>query len=276
MISEQPQGAVLRLGKVVKVHPSDHSINLVMLDNGAKLANVQLLSPTASTRSGRVDLPAPDLPDEANEWSLEMSHTQDLLAVVAMMDGMALCLGFLYPQVNQLAMTEDTKNLRIDRHASDLYTVTDDAANTATHHPYGAYTSMGATSGAPAIGSNHAFDQNWAIARNTKNVAVITQYTPLKKASAHSDQPDEVIGHGRTTVAPTQVDAEVRDAQGDSQKRGHVTITSSSVVAGVADGKGGSASVTITAGSIVGGASKDIRLTANDLIAATAAIITLN
>lgn len=278
MISQQPQGAVLRMGKVVKVHPSDHSIDVVLLDNGARMANVQLLAPTASTRSGRVDLPVPDLPDENNPWSPVLSETQDLVAVIAMAGGVAFCLGFIYPQVNQLAMTEETKNLKIDRHASDLYSVADDNANTATHHPYGAYTSMGVASGTPAIGQNHAFDQNWAIERNVNNVAIITQYTPNKDAD------NNVIGHGRTDVAPTEVKAEVRVRQGDSSQLGHVTITSASVTAAVSDSKGGSAGITIDAGNIAASATKNIdaaageamTLTAKDSITATAGIIYLN
>lgn len=174
MISEQPQGAVLRLGKVVKVHPSDHSVDVVLMDNGAKMANVQLLAPTASTRSGRVDLPEPELPDPENPWSLKMSDKQDLLAVIAMMAGTPLCLGFLYPQVNELAMPEDTKNLAIDRHASDFLHTIDDKANAAFAHPGGSYLTFGA-------GINHLdgkdFDKKFKIQRN-KTTITITIWTP--------------------------------------------------------------------------------------------------
>lgn len=200
MIGEQPQGAILRLGKVVKVHPSDHSVDLVMMDNGAKLANVQVLSPTASTRSGRVDLPEPDIEDQSKPWSLKMSKKQDLLAAVAMMAGTPICIGFLYPQVNELAMPEKTKNLAIDRHASDLYSVTDDQANTATHHPYGAYISMGVVT--ISIEKGGDFDKKWNLQRNTDNVANITQYTPLKMKGKKK-------GHGQTVVTPISVTGEV-------------------------------------------------------------------
>ena len=174
MISQQPQGAVLRLGKVVKVHPSDHSIDLVMLDNGAKMANVQLLAPTASTRSGRVDLPEPELPDPENPWSLKMSEKQDLLAAIAMMGGTPICIGFLYPQVNELAMPEDTKNLAIERHASDFYTVTTDTAVKTFCHPGGSYLSMG---GAYANLNKKDFDQQWEIKRNLNEITT-TIYNP--------------------------------------------------------------------------------------------------
>ena len=146
MISEQPQGATLRLCKVVKVHPSDHSVDVVAMDNGAKMANVQVIAPTASTRSGRVDLPEPDVADQENPWSLKMTGKQDLLAVIAMMGGTPLCLGFLYPQVNELAMPEDDenyKNFSIERHASDFYTITTDKAVKSMCHPCGAYISFG-------------------------------------------------------------------------------------------------------------------------------------
>ena len=174
MISEQPQGAVLRLGKVVKVHPSDHSVDVVLMDNGAKMANVQLIAPTASTRSGRVDLPEPELPDPKNPWSLKMSDKQDLLAVIAMMAGTPLCLGFLYPQVNELAMPENTKNLAIDRHASDFMHTIDDSANAAIAHPGGSYITFGA--GKNDL-NNLDFDKKFRIRRN-KTTITITIWTP--------------------------------------------------------------------------------------------------
>lgn len=174
MIGEQPQGATLRIGKVVKVHPSDHSVDIVLLDNGAKMANVQTLAPTASTRSGRVDLPVPDLPDSQNPWSLKMSETQDLLAVIAMVEGTPFCLGFLYPQVNQLAMPEETQNLAIQRHASDWYQVITDGAVMTLHHPGGAYISMG---GGYIDLTGKDFDQKWKLERNRHPIS-ITIYTP--------------------------------------------------------------------------------------------------
>lgn len=183
MIGEQPQGAILRLGKVVKVHPSDHSVDLVMMDNGAKLANVQVLSPTASTRSGRVDLPEPDIEDQSKPWSLKMSKKQDLLAAVAMMAGTPICIGFLYPQVNELAMPEGTKNLAIERHASDFYSTTTDSATMTMHHPGGSYFSMG---GNYNDFKEKDFDKKWEIKRNIREITT-TIYNPnVKNATKKS------------------------------------------------------------------------------------------
>jgi len=174
LIGQQPQGAVLRIGKVVKIHASDHSVDMVMMDNGARMANVQVLSTSAATRSGRVDLPEPELPDTSNPWSLEMSEKQDVLGVIALADGIPLCIGFLYPQVNQLAMPEETKNLRIERHASDYYEVTDDQANHCQRHPGGAYVSIGTPI---AVAEASDFDKKWKLERN-KTGAAVTLYSP--------------------------------------------------------------------------------------------------
>lgn len=209
MISEQPQGAVLRLGKVVKVHPSDHSIDVVLTDNGAKMANVQLLAPTASTRAGRVDLPTPDLPDPANPWSMALSETHDLMAVVAMMGGVAVCLGFLYPQVNQLAMPEATQNFRIDRHASDFYQTIDDNGVMTFNHPGGSYISMG---GGFVDLTGQDFDRKWALDRNQNSITT-TIYNPTgpgaEKPSegmiscSHTEVAMKAVGKGGATLSLT-------------------------------------------------------------------------
>ena len=118
------------------------------------------------------------------------------------------------PQVNQLAMKEDTKNLRIDRHASDVYTAIDDTANTATYHPYGAYFSIG-EAGKPAIDKAGDFDSQWAIERNTDKTAALVQYTPLKaKEEVEADGSKKVTGYGRSEVAPWHIQLEVKE-QGD-------------------------------------------------------------
>ncbi len=210
MISEQPQGTVIRVGKVVKVHIEDHSLDIVMLDNGARYHHVPALSASAGTRAGRVDLPEPDTKDANNPWSQAMTETFDILAVVAMTSLMPVCLGYLYQPVNQLAMPKETKNLRIDRHASDVYTATDDSANTATHHPYGAYFSIGA-SGTPKIEKAGDFDRQWKLTRNKRNVAQFTQYTPNKQFEDSDPTSDgKVIGYGRSDVKPTQIFLETK------------------------------------------------------------------
>lgn len=165
----------LRIGKVVAAHPSDYSIDVVMLDNGAKLANVPVCAMSASTRAGVVDLPQPDLPDAQQPWSVRLSHTQDALAVVGFTaDGSPICLGFQYPQVNQLAMPDSTKNLRIHRHASDFYTVTDAQANHSLRHPGGAHLSIGTPI---TVEAGSDFDHKWAIAQNQTGAA-ITLHSP--------------------------------------------------------------------------------------------------
>ena len=100
MISENPQGAVIRIGKVVKSHVEDHSLDIVMLDNGARYHHVPTMSASAGTRAGRVDLPDPDIKNQSDPWAMPLTETFDIIAVVAMTSSMPVCLGYIYPQVN--------------------------------------------------------------------------------------------------------------------------------------------------------------------------------
>lgn len=121
---------------------------------------------------------------------------------------MPVCLGYIYLQVNQLAMKPEMRNLRIERHNSDLYSVSDDKANTATHHPWGAYFSIGTGSGNPNIPKASDFDEKWQLSRNKRNVAKFTQYTPNKEFKAGDNNPESdgtVIGHGRSDISPQKI-----------------------------------------------------------------------
>lgn len=53
---------MLRLGRVVAIHPEDNSVDIVMTDDGARLVGVQALSHAAGTRSGLVDYLFPHSP----------------------------------------------------------------------------------------------------------------------------------------------------------------------------------------------------------------------
>lgn len=90
----------LRRGIVVAVHPADHSVDLVMSDNGARLIGVQVMTSNGSTRSGSVDLP--DVIEKTNKWDVSKPTGQDMIAMVDTMRGQPVVTGFLYPQVNQM------------------------------------------------------------------------------------------------------------------------------------------------------------------------------
>lgn len=151
----------LRRGIVVATHPEDHSVDLVMSDDGSRLVGVQVLTPSGSTRTGTVDLPA--VPQKADKWDITQQTDQEMIAMVGYMGANPVVVGFLYPQVNQI-LSNDPKR-RISRHQSDVQWSIDGDGNIQLDHPSGTYIRIGEspdreeTAGANADG-NAAFDRN--------------------------------------------------------------------------------------------------------------------
>lgn len=159
----------IRLAKVVHVHPSGYSVDLMFYDDNSRASNVQCMAPCgATTNTGMVDLPKPDPVPE--DWSLENSNTRDMIAVVAFFRGQALVLGFLYPQVCQMLF--DEHNRMVYRHASDVYTTIDGTGNLDVVHPSGTFVRIGTeTSEKKMAGAD--FDGKWNIPQgNPVNVHI--------------------------------------------------------------------------------------------------------
>lgn len=158
---------MIRLGRVVGVHPEDNSVDITMTDDGARLAGVQVLSPTAGTRSGLVDLPVPAQPagDDA-KWNITQITENDVIAAVAYFNAMRMpvVVGFLYPQINQMLFAE--KGRKIERHESDVYSTLDSAGNAEWYHPSGTYIRVGVTPAHEDLTAKD-FDKKWQINRNT-------------------------------------------------------------------------------------------------------------
>lgn len=151
----------LRIGYVVATHPEDHSVDVVMADDGARLVGVQVMSPNGSARTGSVDLPA--VPEKRDKWDITKLTGQDQKAIVGFVGRNPVVVGFLFPQVNQI-LSKDPK-LRFDRHQSDVTTMIDGDGNIQLTHPSGTYIRIGEspdkvdTAGKNADGSA-AYDRN--------------------------------------------------------------------------------------------------------------------
>lgn len=129
----------LRKGIVVAVHPEDYSVDLVMSDDGSRLVGVQVLSPNGSARSGTVDLPF--VPERPEKWDIRQRDGQDMQAMVGYFGRNPVVMGFLYPQVNQMTLT-DGKTMRY-RHSSDVGFSIDGDGNVQLSHPSGTYVRIG-------------------------------------------------------------------------------------------------------------------------------------
>ncbi|MCW5602585.1 hypothetical protein [Nitrosomonas sp.] len=157
---------MLRLGRVVAIHPEDNSVDILMTDDGARLAGVQVLASVASTRSGLVDLPIPAQPhDEDAKWDIAQATEEDVIAAVAYFDAMRMpvVVGFLYPQINQILFAE--KGRKIDRHESDVYSTITLDGDTEWYHPSGTYIRVGVSPAHEDLTAKD-FDGKWQINRN--------------------------------------------------------------------------------------------------------------
>lgn len=173
------QKNILRIAKVCDTSPKGNALDLLFLDNLGIARNAQVLSRSAGTDFGDLDMPEPTKPKEGTVFNHKETKDRDIYAVVAMIGGEPVVLGYIPPQVNQLAF-DKTKhpNLKISRHASDFYQVTDNEGNTGMIHPSGTSINIGT----PPNLTGADYDQKWKLTKNTGNLKSISLIVP-KKAS---------------------------------------------------------------------------------------------
>ena len=187
----------LRKGIVVDVHPGDHSVDVVLVDNYARLVGVQVQVHTASSRSGGIELP--DVEVRKDKWNIATQTGQEVMALVDFVGPTPIVTGFLYPQISQ--MTQADGKIRYHRHTSDVQTYTDGEGNMGLLHPGGAHITIG-TVPEPKDFTGGNVDKSLKVDRNTDkkvflrvalagNVAVLTM-TPKGECTLHLDSTFDV------------------------------------------------------------------------------------
>lgn len=157
----------MKRGIVVATHPEDHSVDLLMSD-GRRMVGVQVMTSNGSTRSGVFDMPA--VPEKKNKWDVLKQTGQDQIAIVDFVDGLPVVVGFLFPQVNQMTLSDP--KTRMTRHQSDVVTIIDGNAECQILHPAGAAILIGSALKRKVIDGKNT-DKNLKIDRNKKNEASI-------------------------------------------------------------------------------------------------------
>lgn len=142
----------LRQAIIVESHPTDHSVDLVMVDDGTRHLGVQVATMNGSARSGTVDLP--EVPKRDNKWDITQRTGQDMQALVAFVGRNPVVVGMLYPQVNQMLL-KDPKARRF-RHQSDVETLIDGDGNVQLTHPSGTYIRIGEAIDSDTLNGKHA------------------------------------------------------------------------------------------------------------------------
>jgi hypothetical protein len=155
---------MVRFGRVAAIHPEDNSVDLVMVDDGSRVAGVQVLAAGASSNTGLSDLPAPSMPS-GGKWSMRKSLDRDIIAAtLPAAGGKLVVIGFLFPQICEMLFKEPGRMLY--RHQSDVHFTVDDAGNTELFHPSGTYLRIGETPAHEDLTAKD-FDKRFKAKRNT-------------------------------------------------------------------------------------------------------------
>lgn len=219
--------ASLRWGRVAAIHPEDYSVDLVMTDDGSRLAGVQVLTPHASTNSGSNCLPQPSSPASGNVWDLREATDRDVLAGVAFFGQYPVVLGFRYPQVCQMLFADLQR--AINRHPSDFYTSIDAEGNFETYHPSGTYFRIGTSPNHEDL-TGKDFDGLWKITKNTSSaphVHLSVANAGSQVASVDIDPSGNVtVTHNGNLAVNTSGTADIQVTGAATLKAPNVTIDS--------------------------------------------------
>jgi hypothetical protein len=284
MMGYELQGSMLRLAKVAYVHPAGQHLDVIFLDSGEYCRNVQVMSPYAGTDFGfTTGIPEP----EKEGWDENKTtdpDKRDIIAVVAYMGSYALCLGFLYPQITQLAFDKDNgRNRMIERSPSDHYRTIDENANFEQYHPGDAWFRVGEGIAHDDL-TGKDFDKRWKLKRNKDKVPVITLWNRESDTVWADIQIEkgkiivEVVNgsdHSKATLIPSQVHVEttgdvLADADGNITANAGVDITANAD-ANIAANAGGNASIDAQGDiSATAGGNVDISATGNASVSAAA------
>lgn len=151
----------LRQGIVVGVHPEDHSVDLVMLDDGARLVGVQVMTGNGSARTGTFDMPA--VGERRDKWDITQKTDQDQIAIVAYAGRNPIVIGYLFPQISQMTF-KDGKRM-VYRHQSDVTVSIEETGAMYVRHPGGFQFKVG-TPDNDKSGDDNSFDKNREVTRN--------------------------------------------------------------------------------------------------------------
>ena len=160
----------LKLGRIVAVHPSSHTVDATFPSDGRRINNIRVMSMSASSHSGSMDLPSPSIGKGKRDPGGRRLGDREMQGIFGMINDSFVCLGFLFPQDSQMMQGE--ANCSITRHVSGVYTAIDGDGNVDIVHPSGAYVRIGSgTSPKSLSGANG----NWNVPSKAAGTITVKQ-----------------------------------------------------------------------------------------------------
>lgn len=93
--SSTPQANTLRIGRIAKVYPEKHVVDVVFLDDGGFASGVAVSTQWGSQDHGFSYMPKVGTPPEG-QWSVELGG-DDCLALIGYFSGMPFVVGTVFP-----------------------------------------------------------------------------------------------------------------------------------------------------------------------------------
>lgn len=125
---------MIRIGRVIKLDASTHTADVMLSDTGAIVRACRIMSYSAASNSGVMNLPEPGA---VTETGMPKDRARYSIALVGFVENHPVILGFLHPIESELRLED--KGRMMDRHGSDVYRTLDQHGNMELHHPSGLY-----------------------------------------------------------------------------------------------------------------------------------------
>lgn len=184
----------MRIGIVVATHPEDGSVDLIMTDDYSRLAGVQVMTSSGNASAGASDLYAPEERSGNDKWDLSKVTPDNPIACVNFNGVMPIVVGFIRPQIGQSNFAE--KNLRVQRHMSDVYSTLNAAGDFELSFPNGTFLRIGASPDHVDL-TGQDVDGKWKIGKNTgaaSHLRLVLGNGGATKADLHIDPSGNVTG----------------------------------------------------------------------------------
>lgn len=260
MRSPYPDQYGLFEAKVWEVHPEHGAVDVTLLHDSRRLVGVPVISAGASGNTGLIDLPIPTLTTGGEDkWKSQNTDDRDIVAIIAFVNGCALCLGFKYPPVSQMHFKDPLgEERRIWRHASDVYETIDKDGNREWYHPSGTMIVVGESKEHLDLTAKD-YDQQWAIKKNLTRAP----WVRLRVCNAGVQKTDITISPEGEVTLTTVGDINVHtDANIAVDAGGDISIAAEGDISVDA---GGDVSVT-AGGSVTVDAGADVTVTAPEVL----------
>ena len=227
----------IKLAKVIKTYPEAYRVDVLMLDDGTEITNIQVMASLATNRTGMADLPELE---RSGEKDLLFSQDKDAIAVLAYFALMPVVIGFLHPATTQMLFKE--KDRMVYRHASDAYLTIDKKGNSEFYHPSGSYFRIGGSAAHEDL-SGKDYEGLWRIDKNIDT----SPYCKLVVANGGQEKASiEITPEGNVTITTLgQLTANVEGETNITTPK--ATITGDVDITGSVNLNGGAANIVTTA-----------------------------